>query len=76
MPSFFFAESSDYIPLESSVMLMPGSNETCFFISIIDDEIHELAESFLVRLSSSNPRVEASTMELSVTIRDEDGEGE
>ena len=64
----------DYVGTVSRVLLSPGFPETCFNVSIIDDNIHEIAESFTISLSaSSNPRVTLATENLNITILDGDG---
>lgn len=68
------AEDDDYVPLERTLVFMPSITETCFNISIVDDEVHELAENFTVHLTSPDPRIVVNVKYFTVTILDEDSE--
>ena len=54
-------------------MFAPGQTEACSSIEIVDDDIPEPEETFLVRLiSTSNPRAVVGEPDTIITITDTD----
>ena len=64
----------DYLPLEDEVVtFLPGSTEECADLSIIDDDMVEPTETFLVLVSSLDAGVTiTSPSQATVSILDND----
>ena len=66
---------SDYNPGPYNVTIPAGKNDVTFSVTITNDDIHEMSETFnLIIDPSSLPNGVTSSNNVTVTILDQDGE--
>ena len=66
-------DSLDYLTSSVELALDGMSSRNCTDITIIDDEITEITEDFVVSLTEEDPRVEVDRDQATVQITDNDG---
>ena len=72
---FHYVAGSDFVPIVELELVIPASTEnqlTCANVIVVDDEISENTESFIVEISSANDRVLVENFTL-IPISDDDG---
>ena len=75
---FFFLAVSDFIAVDTTVMIAAGSgNEDrgCFQVTLEDNMAFEKPESFFLSITDVEDNVEVHTPLLAFNINDNDGEG-
>lgn len=70
---FNLSVADDFTAEEVIFVLNASSLNPCYTVNIIDDNLYELNESFVVLLNSTDPSVFISKPTAIVTITDDDG---
>ncbi len=70
-----FLEYLDYIPSEEVLLIPSGQMESCTHIAVIDDDVVEYNESFVVTINSSNRNVFLLKRNVEVTILSDVNDG-
>ena len=74
MSSLLPTASSDYTAVnQMNVTLTPMKTSSCVEVEINQDQILEMDEEFILRLTSNIPTVTLQPAETEITIRDDDG---
>ncbi len=64
----------DYLPINTTVIFTPQSSASmCITVTIIDENIPEIDETFSINLSTGDNLVQFATQSLTVTIPSNDG---
>ena len=69
---FFVLAVLDYTETDIAITLEPSDDETTVTIPIMNDDVQEPQESFLVRLMALQTRVQLTQDSATVTITDDD----
>ena len=70
---FIFVADEDYNKEIINLTFSQDYTRVCFNVSIIDDNIHEQDEFFLVIITTSDPQVTFSSRLTNLTIKSDDG---
>ena len=65
-------EGSDFLGDDVLLTFTPGNMQSCFNITIVDDDLYENPEEFLVNITTNASRVIISPITTAVTIEDND----
>lgn len=67
---FFFTASADYVSVSQNLVFVAGDTEECVLITLLDDDVQEDNETFLVTITAVDPALQIFQLSTVVTIQD------